>query len=112
MEKLSQGRCEACRKDSPMVTGDQAEQLLGLLDRWDIEQRDGVKQLQKTFKFENFTSAMEFAHKVGDKAEQENHHPTIIVEWGKVTVTWWTHKIGGLHMNDFIMAAKTDQLYN
>lgn len=112
MEKLSQDRCEVCRKDSPMVTEGQAEQLLSLLDHWTIEQLDGVKQLNKTFKFENFASAMEFANKVGDKAEQEDHHPTIIVEWGKVTVIWWTHKIGGLHMNDFIMAAKTDQLYN
>ena len=110
MEMLSQGRCKACSKDSPMVTDIQEEHLLSLLDHWSIEQRDGVKQLEKQFKFDNFVQAMEFANKVGEKAEQENHHPAILVEWGKVRVTWWTHKIGGLHMNDFIMAAKTDQL--
>jgi 4a-hydroxytetrahydrobiopterin dehydratase len=112
MEKLNQSSCEACRKDSPMVTDDQADHLLSLLDHWDMKQRNGIKQLEKTFKFENFVTAMEFANRVGDAAEQEDHHPTIVVEWGKVKVTWWTHKIGGLHMNDFTMAAKTDQIHS
>ncbi len=75
------------------------------------KQPDGVNQLEKLFRFPNFVSAMEFADKVGKEAEKEQHYPTIVLEWGKVTVTWWTHKIGGLHINDFIMAAKTDLIY-
>ncbi|NOR79778.1 MAG: 4a-hydroxytetrahydrobiopterin dehydratase, partial [Methyloprofundus sp.] len=60
--------------------------------------------------FNNFVDAMAFTQKVSVLAEDENHHPTILTEWGKVTVCWWSHKIKGLHVNDFIMAAKTDQL--
>ena len=62
-------------------------------------------------KYKNFDEALTFTNKVGQLAEAEGHHPSILTEWGKVTVTWWTHKIKGLHRNDFIMAAKTDQLY-
>jgi 4a-hydroxytetrahydrobiopterin dehydratase len=54
---------------------------------------------------------LEFTNKIGSIAEVENHHPLIITEWGKVTLDWWTHKIGGLHKNDFIMAARSDELY-
>jgi len=63
------------------------------------------------FTIPNFVEALNFTNKVGALAESEGHHPALLTEWGKVTVTWWTHKIGGLHRNDFIMAAKTDQLY-
>jgi 4a-hydroxytetrahydrobiopterin dehydratase len=73
-------------------------------------ERKGTKRLERTFKFENFAQALSFTNKVGEQAEEEGHHPALLTEWGKVTVTWWTHKIGGLHRNDFIMAAKTDEL--
>ena len=78
---------------------------------WEIVERDGIKRLEKVYKFDNFVDALAFTNKVGELAEEEGHHPAILTEWGKVTVTWWTHKIRGLHRNDFIMAAKTDQLY-
>ena len=68
--------------------------------------------LTRQFKFKNFVQALAFANRVGDLAEQQDHHPAILVEWGRVTVSWWTHVIGGLHQNDFISAAKTDQLYH
>jgi 4a-hydroxytetrahydrobiopterin dehydratase len=74
-------------------------------------ERDGVKRLERTFGFRNFAEALAFTDKVGERAEVEGHHPALLTEWGRVTVTWWTHKIGGLHQNDFIMAAKTDELY-
>jgi 4a-hydroxytetrahydrobiopterin dehydratase len=61
--------------------------------------------------YKNFVEALHFTNKVGELAETEGHHPSLLTEWGKVTVTWWTHKINGLHRNDFIMAAKTDELY-
>ena len=66
---------------------------------------------QQEFKFKNFVQALEFTNQVGRLAEEECHHPALLTEWGRVTVTWWTHKIKGLHRNDFVMAAKTDELY-
>jgi 4a-hydroxytetrahydrobiopterin dehydratase len=72
----------------------------------------GTNHLMRVFKFKNFVEALDFTNGVGRIAEIENHHPMIITEWGKVSVHWWTHKIGGLHKNDFIMAAKVDQLFN
>ena len=71
---------------------------------------DGVMQLEKRFAFRDFRAALDFSLQVGELAEQQGHHPSILTEWGKVTVTWWTHKIRGLHRNDFICAARTDRL--
>ena len=71
---------------------------------------DGVKRLERIFKLKNFVDAMEFTNKIAVIAEEQGHHPLIITEWGRVTVQWWTHVIKGLHKNDFIMAAKTDEL--
>ena len=78
---------------------------------WQIIERDGVKQLERVFQFPDFVQALAFTNRVGAIAEAEGHHPALLTEWGKVTVTWWTHKIKGLHRNDFIMAAKTDEVY-
>jgi 4a-hydroxytetrahydrobiopterin dehydratase len=77
---------------------------------WQVREVDGMKRLEKVFKFKNFAQALEFTNKVAAIAEEENHHPLIVTEWGRVTLQWWTHKIGGLHKNDFIMAAKSDEL--
>jgi len=73
-------------------------------------EKDGIKRLERVFRFEDFAEAMAFTEKVAGIAESEGHHPALLTEWGRVTVTWWTHKIRGLHKNDFIMAAKTDML--
>jgi 4a-hydroxytetrahydrobiopterin dehydratase len=78
---------------------------------WQTIQRDDIERLERQFKFKDFAKALAFTNKVGQLAEAEDHHPSLLTEWGRVTVTWWTHKIKGLHENDFIMAAKTDQLY-
>jgi 4a-hydroxytetrahydrobiopterin dehydratase len=78
---------------------------------WQVGQREGTERLERVFEFPNFAQALAFTHRVGEQAEAEGHHPALLTEWGKVTVTWWTHKIGGLHRNDFIMAAKTDGLF-
>jgi 4a-hydroxytetrahydrobiopterin dehydratase len=80
------------------------------LPGWSIEEHDGVMQLEKAFRFDDFVQALVFTNKVGELAEKEGHHPRLVTEWGRVAVTWWTHKIKGLHRNDFIMAAKTDEL--
>ena len=81
------------------------------LPDWQIVEIQGVKRLERLFKFRNFRDSLAFTNQVGEIAEQEDHHPLIQTEWGRVTVNWWTHKIKGLHRNDFIMAAKTDELY-
>jgi 4a-hydroxytetrahydrobiopterin dehydratase len=67
-------------------------------------------QLERRFEFPDLAQALVFTDKVGELAEFEGHHPRLITEWGSVTVTWWTHKIKGLHRNDFVMATKTDRL--
>ncbi len=77
---------------------------------WKVVEDGGVKKLQRTFKFKNFAQALAFTNAVGEIAEEEGHHPVIELTWGRATVTWYTHKIKGLHQNDFVMAAKTDEL--
>lgn len=109
-KNLAQQRCEACRADAPKVTDRELPGLLKQILGWSVESRHGVLQLEKHYTFNNFVEAMAFANEVGELAENEGHHPAILVEWGKTTVTWWTHKINGLHRNDFIMASRTDQL--
>lgn len=111
MTHLAAGKCIACRAGEPTLTDAEIADLLPQLSGWQVKEVEGMKRLEKLFKFKNFAQALEFTDKVGVIAEEENHHPLIITEWGKVTLNWWTHKIGGLHKNDFIMAAKSDELY-
>ncbi|MGH7457724.1 MAG: 4a-hydroxytetrahydrobiopterin dehydratase [Longimicrobiaceae bacterium] len=111
MTELAQMKCEACRKGAPTVTEVEVRELKPELPRWEIVERDGVKRLERTFRFDDFAAALEFTRRVGALAEEEGHHPALLTEWGRVTVTWWTHKLGGLHRNDFVMAAKTDQAH-
>ncbi|MEC5209544.1 4a-hydroxytetrahydrobiopterin dehydratase [Psychrobacter sp. PL15] len=110
MTELSQASCEVCRIGAPTVSDAEASELLKQIPDWSLINVDGVNQLQRKYKFKNFVKAMAFANRLGDIAEAEGHHPGMLVEWGKVTVTWWSHSIKGLHSNDFIMAAKTDKL--
>ena len=110
MSQLSQASCEVCRIGAPTVSDTEANELLSQLPDWNLINVDGINQLQRVFKFKNFATAMTFANKVADIAEAEGHHPSILVEWGQATVTWWSHSIKGLHNNDFVMAAKTDTL--
>lgn len=112
MSDLHQMKCVACRKGEPALTDDEIKLLHPQIREWQVREVEGMKRLERVFKFKNFAQALEFTNKVGAIAEAEDHHPMIITEWGKVTIDWWTHKIGGLHKNDFIMAAKTDQLFN
>ena len=111
MNSLVEMKCVPCRGGEPTVTAEEMEQLKPKVPDWQIIDRSGVNQLERVFKFKNFAQALAFTNKVGEIAEEEQHHPVLKTEWGKVTVTWWTHKIGGLHRNDFIMAAKTDKLF-
>ena len=108
MSELKNQQCGACQLDAPKVTDDELNELMRDVPEWTVEDRDGVLQLERAFTFKNFKQAWAFSNKVAELAEEEFHHPTLTLEWGKLTVTWWTHSIGGLHKNDFIMAAKTD----
>jgi 4a-hydroxytetrahydrobiopterin dehydratase len=109
--RLAQLKCTACRGDEPTLTEAEILELQPDVPDWEVVERDGIKRLEKTFKFKNFVQALDFTNRVGAAAEEEGHHPALQTEWGRVKVTWWTHKIKGLHRNDFIMAAKTDRLY-
>ena len=111
MEQLTEKTCIPCRGDEPPFTRDQIEDMHPKVPDWDMLEVKDVPRLQREFKFKNFAEALTFTQKVGELAEEQGHHPVIRTEWGKVTVSWWTHKIKGLHQNDFIMAAKTDKLY-
>jgi 4a-hydroxytetrahydrobiopterin dehydratase len=108
MTELKQQKCEACTSASQPVTATEIEQLKPQILGWEILEREGIMRLEKVYKFPDFKSAIAFTKAVGDEAEKEGHHPALLTEWGKVTVTWWTHAISGLHKNDFVMAAKTD----
>ena len=110
MNDLTRERCEACRADSPKVSDEELKTLMREIPDWGVEVRDGVMQLEKRFEFPDFAGALAFTNKVGEIAEEEGHHPKLTTEWGSVVVTWWSHKIGGLHRNDLIMAAQTDRL--
>lgn len=110
MSTLSQQQCEACRPDAPPITDAEAAEFKQALREWRIVERDGIMQLERAFAFPNFKQALAFTNRVGEVAEKAGHHPALLTEWGRVTVTWWSHKIKGLHKNDFILAARTDEV--
>jgi 4a-hydroxytetrahydrobiopterin dehydratase len=96
--------CVPCRKGAPPVTDQELAELKPQVLNWDIVQVDGERRLRRQFGFDDFARALAFTDRVGAAAEAHGHHPALLTEWGRVTVSWWTHKIGGLHRNDFIMA--------
>ena len=110
-EALTAEKCVACRRDAPTVSDAEIAELRPQIPDWELVEVDGIKRLSRVFPFDDFAQALEFTRRVGDVAEDEGHHPALLTEWGRTTVSWWTHKIKGLHRNDFIMAAKTDALY-
>jgi 4a-hydroxytetrahydrobiopterin dehydratase len=111
MTDLHQMKCVSCQGDVPPLIDGELSMLHLQISEWQVKEVDGAKRLERVFKFKNFAQALEFTNKVGAIAEEEDHHPLIITEYGRVTLNWWTHKIRGLHKNDFIMAAKTDEIY-
>lgn len=107
---LTQQQCTACHKNAPHVTEAEIALLKPQIPDWNIVNVEGVAHLERTYKFPDFKTALAFTKSVGDAADREGHHPALLTEWGKVKVSWWTHAISGLHKNDFIMAAKTDEI--
>ena len=109
MNDLSSQSCEACQIDAPKVPQDQIQILLSEINGWVLIE-EPINKIQKIFSFKSYKDSVNFSNKVANLADDEDHHPQIVLEWGKVTVIWWSHKIEGLHKNDFICAAKTDKL--
>ncbi len=109
---LKQEHCEACRADAPAASQAEIGAWRDEIPDWKLIEEEGVQKLERQFSFPDFVAAMAFTGKVAALAEAEGHHPALLTEWGKVTVTWWSHKLRGLHRNDFICAARTDALAN
>jgi 4a-hydroxytetrahydrobiopterin dehydratase len=111
VNNLASQKCIPCRGGDPALTESEIADLRKQIGDWQVITQDNILRLQRVFKFKNYAQAVEFTNKIAAIAEAEDHHPLIILEWGKVTVQWWTHVVKGLHKNDFIMAAKTDEIY-
>ncbi|OGO17893.1 MAG: 4a-hydroxytetrahydrobiopterin dehydratase [Chloroflexi bacterium RBG_16_48_8] len=110
-KKLTQQHCVPCSGNEPPVSKEEMDELKPMIPDWEIVVKNGSPRLRRTFGFPDFKEALKFTNKVGDIAEQEGHHPIITMTWGRVTVEWYTHAISNIHKNDFIMASKTDQIY-
>ncbi|MBN2716206.1 MAG: 4a-hydroxytetrahydrobiopterin dehydratase [Deltaproteobacteria bacterium] len=104
--------CGACSADAPSAPNIEKKQFRKEHPDWQFIEEDGVDKIRRAYSFENYTQSVNFTDEVAALAEFEDHHPSILLEWGRVTVCWWTHKIGGIHMNDLLMARETDHLYN
>ena len=111
MPDLTDKKCEACTIDAPLVNSVDYPGLLKELKDWSIEE-ESINKLVKTYNFASYIDSVSFANKIADLAEAEDHHPKIVLEWGSVKLEWWSHKVKGLHLNDFICAAKSDKVFN
>jgi 4a-hydroxytetrahydrobiopterin dehydratase len=107
---LSKQHCVACKPGSPHLNRDEIEHQLRRLDGWTVEEADGHLRLAKAFKFKGFIPGVELVNRIAPIAEAEQHHPDMLVSYGSVTVWLWTHAVGGITQNDFILAAKIDRL--
>ena len=112
MINLAAGKCVPCRESEPPLSEAEIEDLMFHVPQWQTVEQDGILRLQSVFKFKNYAQSVEFTNRIAAIAEEEDHHPLMILEWDRVTVQWWTHVVKGLHQNDFIMAAKTDEIFN
>lgn len=109
--EIADEMCEVCQVGAPQLTEEEIAVLKADLPCWNFIEVDSVKQLRRVYSFSNYEKALAFVNAVAEISEKHNHHPSMLLEWGKVTVTWWTHKINGLHRTDAIMAAKSDRLF-
>ena len=112
MSDLKTMSCTQPKKGDASLNLTEIDKFHRQIPDWDIVEIEGVKQLTRQYRFSNFVSALEFTNRIGEMAEAEDHHPSVLTEWGKATVTWWTHAVNGLHLNDFIAAAKSDEIFS
>jgi 4a-hydroxytetrahydrobiopterin dehydratase len=107
---LSDEVCDACRPDALKATEAEIAAMLPEIPEWTLITEDGQQRLNRVFATKNFVLAQALANAIADYAEQVGHHPRLTIEWGCLDVTWWSHKIDGVHRNDFICAARCDDL--
>ncbi|MEM1367783.1 MAG: 4a-hydroxytetrahydrobiopterin dehydratase [Cyanobacteria bacterium P01_H01_bin.15] len=107
---LAKQKCMACSADANPVTAAEIAELKPAIPDWSMVEVEGIPRLVRQYSFKDFQTALDFTNQVGAIAEAEGHHPVLVTEWGKTKVSWWSHEMGGLHRNDFIMAAKTDAI--
>lgn len=110
MENLGALKCEVCKVGVLPVTEAQIGEFKLKIPEWNIIEENNIKKLVREFRFNNFKETLVLVNEIGKLAEEQEHHPKMFVEYNRLTVWWWTHKIKGLHRNDFIMAAKTDNI--
>lgn len=111
MTTLSQMRCTACDEQTAAMPEAEIANRRQQVSPWEVTETEGVKRLERHYAVDDFAQALAFANAIAALAEAEFHHPRLVVEWGNITVQWWTHDVQGLHLNDFIMAAKTEETY-
>ncbi len=109
MSDLTDKKCVPCEGGVPPLKSEEVEELLTEVNEWEFLDQKPPK-IKKEFKFKDFDGSMNFVNGVAEIAESEGHHPNISINYNKVTVVLYTHAIDGLHENDFILAAKIDQL--
>ena len=107
MEDLAAKKCVPCEGGTSALKGVELRRLYSQLEGWTLANEHHI---EKEYLFKDFREALDFVNRLGEVAEQEGHHPDIYLTWGKVKVTLWTHAVGGLSENDFILAAKADAL--
>jgi len=111
LSDLASLSCVPCRGGEPPLSPAEIAGFMPQAPDWSLIEVGGIQRLERQYKFENFAQALAFTNRIGGIADAEDHHPALLTEWGRVTVSWWTHIIKGLHRNDFIMAARSDILY-
>ena len=111
MINLVNMKCEACRVGAPLATAEEIDQYLPVIPEWEIISEEGINQLMRRFKTPSFVDTIKFVNLIAELAEAEGHHPVILIDYNRVTIWWWSHKIKGLHVNDFVMSAKTDKIF-
>ncbi|HDD55654.1 MAG TPA: 4a-hydroxytetrahydrobiopterin dehydratase [Chloroflexi bacterium] len=111
MSDLADRICQPPRKGDRALSETEIAGLLPSLPDWCVVERDSIPRLERSYQFPDFKEALGFANLVGELAEKEDHHPAVLISWGRAAVSWWTFSIDGLHENDFILAARTDLLF-
>jgi 4a-hydroxytetrahydrobiopterin dehydratase len=111
MARLAEMNCQPCEENAPALSEDEIKKLWLEAPMWEVTEEDGMKVLRRTLEFPSYGEALAFTNHIANLAQTANHHPTLITRYRSVTVEWFTHTVKGLHMNDFIMAAKTDESY-
>ncbi len=111
MTELARKKCVPCEGGVEPLGSEAIEEYHRQVPGWSVVEEDGQKRLRRTYELDDFEQALALTNRIGEAAEEQGHHPVLVTEYGKLTVTWWTHAIGGLHDNDFVMAAKTDEIH-